>query len=249
VKRPSAASGGPPVVGLAEIAMLAGVSKGRASELVGQPGFPTPTELALGKIWWREEVEAFLSAWRVSPSRRKASRLPGGWAQAQDYVARRLHQLGWEVMASVDYDHAWDLGISRTNDSYVPIEVKAISNPSSARGHFTVSRRIADLAQAGGVVAFVDMTREEPWPVYLAGARTVAILASARDASWREARGKDPQERGWPPKISRRLLEQMGTREWWALLDAEDPSRLPDSDPYLEQARRDAPRPLPGTAR
>lgn len=248
MKRPSAASGSPPVIGLAEIAMLADVSKGRASELVGQPGFPTPTELAQGKVWWREEVEAFLSTWRVSPNRRKATRLPGGWVQAQAYVTGRLQELGWMVEAIMD-DHPWDLRISRPDGSYVPIEIKSISNPSSARGHFTVGRRIAHLAQAGGVVAFVDMTREEPWPVYLVGARTVAKLASARDESWRKARGKDSQEPGWPPKISRRLLEQMGSREWWALLDAEDPSRLPDADIYLEQARRDAPRPRPGTPR
>lgn len=249
MERPSAASGGPPVVGLAEIATLADVSKGRASELVGRPGFPTPTELAQGKVWWRAEVEAFLSTWQVSPSRRKATRLPGGWAHAQAYVASRLHQLGWKVMSVMDPDRPWDLEISGPDGSHVPIEIKSISNPGSARGHFTVGRRISDLARAGGVVAFVDMTYEEPWPVYLVGAGTVAKLASARDESWREARGKDPQERGWPPKISRRLLEQMGTRERWTLLDVQDPSRVPDPDPFLEQARRDAPRPRPGTAR
>lgn len=249
MKRPPSASGGPPVVGLAEIAMLIGVSKGRAFELASQPGFPTPTELAQGKVWWREEVEAFLSTWQVSPGRRKASRLPGGWAQAEAYVLSRLQEHGWKVEAAAERDQTWDLCIHRPDGDSVAVEVKSISNPSSARGHFTVGRRTADPARATGVVAFVDMTGEQPWPVYLAGARTVAALASARHTAYQQARGKDPQEHGWPPKISRRLLEQMGTREWWALLNAQDPSRLPDPAPYLEQARRDAPRPLPGTPR
>jgi hypothetical protein len=240
-RQPSA----PPVVGLAEVAALAGVSKTRATELVALPGFPVPTELAAGKVWWQSQVEAFLSSWRADPARRKGERLPSGWADAEAYVLARLREiLGATVEAPAGNDRGWDACAVRPDGRRVLVQVKAMASRRSARGDFTVGRLATDPARAAGVVAFVDLTVERPWPVYLAGARTVAELAQARHARYQQARGEDPTRPGsWPAKISRRLLEQMGTREWWALLEADDPTRLPDPGPFVEQAERDAPQP------
>jgi hypothetical protein len=234
------------VVGLAEVAALAGVSKTRAAELMALPGFPAATALAAGKVWWRDEVEAFLADWRADPARRKGERLPGGWADAEAYVLARIREvLGTTVEAPAGGDdRGWDACAVRPDGHRVLVQVKAMASRRSARGDFTVGRLATDPGRASGVVAFVDLTAGRPWPVYLAGAQTVAELAQARDARYQEARGQDPAQPGrWPAKISRRLLEQMGTREWWALLEADDPSRLPDPTPFVEEAERDAPQP------
>ncbi len=48
------------LVGLAEIAAMLGVSRGRADQLVRQAGFPAPDAvLTAGRIWKREDVEAW----------------------------------------------------------------------------------------------------------------------------------------------------------------------------------------------
>jgi hypothetical protein len=234
------------VVGLAEVAALASVSKTRAAELVAMPGFPAATALAAGKVWWRDQVEAFLADWRADPARRKGERLPGGWADAEAYVLKRIQEvLGATLEAPAgDSDRGWDACAVRPDGHRVLVQVKAIASRRSMRGDFAVGRLATDPGPATGVVAFVDLTAERPWPVYLAGAQTVTELARARQLRYQQARGKEGVQPGsWPAKISRRLLELMGTREWWALLEADDPSRLPDPDPFVEQAEQDAPQP------
>lgn len=53
------------LVGVAEIAELAGVSRQRVSVLVQRVGFPAPVvELRMGKVWRAKPVERWLEAWR-----------------------------------------------------------------------------------------------------------------------------------------------------------------------------------------
>jgi hypothetical protein len=50
------------VVGLAEIAVLLGVSKRTATRYTTRPDFPVPAvRLAMGPIWWSDDVEAWIS--------------------------------------------------------------------------------------------------------------------------------------------------------------------------------------------
>src|SRR5574341_578092 len=140
---PVNSSSGPPVVGLAEVAALAGVSKSRAADLVALPGFPVATELAAGKVWWRAQVEMFLTDWRTGPARRKGERLPSGWADAEAYVLARIREvLGLAVEAPVGKgDLGWDAEVVRPGrDDRVLVQVKAIASRRSARGDFAVGR-------------------------------------------------------------------------------------------------------------
>jgi hypothetical protein len=243
----AASTDGPPVVGLREVATLASVSKTRAAELVRLPGFPAATELAQGKVWWRSEVVAFVASWRAGPAQRKAIRLPARWTDAEAWVRERLQAvLGTSIdhIDSAGDDRGWDFRIGLPDGRQVMLQVKAISNARSARGDFTVGALAGDPERADGVLALVDMTTQRPWPVYLAGARTVAALARARHDAYERARGRDADHPGsWGAKVSRELLERMSTRERWELLLEHDPTRVPPAEPFLEQARQDAPRP------
>jgi hypothetical protein len=50
----------PPVVALAELAQMLGVSKKRAMEVVRKAGFPDPiAELSVGRVWSYEAVADF----------------------------------------------------------------------------------------------------------------------------------------------------------------------------------------------
>lgn len=54
----------PPLVGMAEIATLLGVSRQRAHEVSARPDFPTPVQhLAAGAVYIRAQVEAFNRGW------------------------------------------------------------------------------------------------------------------------------------------------------------------------------------------
>ena len=54
----------PDVVGLAEIAQRLGLSKTYVRELAGRKGFPDPTRLAMGLVWDRADVEAWIAEHR-----------------------------------------------------------------------------------------------------------------------------------------------------------------------------------------
>jgi len=250
----AASADGPPVVGLREVAALVGVSRTRAAELVRLPGFPPATDLAQGKVWWRSEVEAFVATWRAGPAQRKGIRLPARWTEAEAWVYERLQAMLGAAIDRIDSAgdgvdrRGWDFRIDLADGGQVMLQVKAISNARSARGDFTVGALAGDPERTDGVLALVDMTTERPWPVYLAGARTVAALARARHDAYQRARGRDADTPGsWGAKVGRQLLEQMGTRERWELLLEDDPTRVPPPEPFLEQARQDAPRPRTAT--
>ncbi|MGH9170582.1 MAG: cell division protein SepF [Acidimicrobiales bacterium] len=56
------------LVGAAEIAQMAGISRQRINELVrSDPSFPTPeAELAAGRIWARQDIERWMAARSLS---------------------------------------------------------------------------------------------------------------------------------------------------------------------------------------
>jgi len=52
----------PRPVGIHEIAEMAGIRKDRAWQLTRIKAFPAPaTELASGRVWWEDQVRAFLA--------------------------------------------------------------------------------------------------------------------------------------------------------------------------------------------
>jgi hypothetical protein len=62
----------PELVGVAEVAEVLGVSRQRASELRGRPGFPSPVaDLASGPVWSRPSLDRFVETWE-----RRAGRPP-----------------------------------------------------------------------------------------------------------------------------------------------------------------------------
>jgi hypothetical protein len=57
-------------LGLAEVAVMLGVSKQRVSELRSRPDFPSPiAELASGPVWARSSLARFVSEWPRKPGR------------------------------------------------------------------------------------------------------------------------------------------------------------------------------------
>lgn len=62
-----------PLMGLAEVRALLGVSRQRADQIVRKPGFPAPVvELATGKVWDGEAVRVWAEGWRRGNARVKA---------------------------------------------------------------------------------------------------------------------------------------------------------------------------------
>lgn len=52
------------LIGVTEIAQLAGVSRKRAYELVAKTDFPTPAaQISRGKLWHRSDIEAWIAEW------------------------------------------------------------------------------------------------------------------------------------------------------------------------------------------
>jgi hypothetical protein len=98
------------------------------------------------------------------------------------------------------------------------------------------------------VYALVDMTQPYPWPVYLAGAKPVQALIMARHEKYQEVPDRPGApgegENKYRPKVSIGLLETIGAKERWSLLDEPVPAEWPPlTDDLLDQARADAPRP------
>lgn len=65
----------PEVVGVSELADLAGVSKQRASALARGANFPVPfADLASGPVWIKPNVMRFLETWERKPGRPRSAR-------------------------------------------------------------------------------------------------------------------------------------------------------------------------------
>ena len=64
----------PPLAGVAEAAEIMGWDKRRVITYVDRGSFPEPlTSLASGRVWLREDVEAFATEWAARRRPRKAS--------------------------------------------------------------------------------------------------------------------------------------------------------------------------------
>ena len=152
-----------------------------------------------------------------------------GWS-AVDANAQRGNQPGFDVLARHD------------GGRQLRISVKSVSTGGN-RHDYGIGRSFN--AYPADVYAFVDLTGAEPWPVYLAGARTVERLALERHRHYQAARGRPTEAMNtWSPKVSRVLLESMGARECWSLLDEPAPAEHPAvTASMLAQALADAPRP------
>jgi len=63
----------PALVGVAEAAAIMGWDKRRVITYVDRGSFPEPVaQLASGRVWRREDVEAFARAWRRKQTHRRA---------------------------------------------------------------------------------------------------------------------------------------------------------------------------------
>jgi hypothetical protein len=63
----------PALVGVAEAAAIVGWDKRRVVTYIDRGSFPEPVaRLASGRVWRREDVEAFARAWRRKQARRRA---------------------------------------------------------------------------------------------------------------------------------------------------------------------------------
>jgi hypothetical protein len=75
VESDQARTAGLDLLGGAEVAARLGVSTARARELSGRPDFPAPVaELAAGKVWRAEDVDAYATARDRSPGRPRKAR-------------------------------------------------------------------------------------------------------------------------------------------------------------------------------
>jgi hypothetical protein len=123
----------------------------------------------------------------------------------------------------------------------VRVSVKSVST-GGTRHDYAIGRSFA--RYPADVYAFVDLTSPRPWPVYLAGGRTVEELALVRHRKYQADRGRTDSLNTWAPKVSRALLEAMGAKEAWDLLNHPAPaSNPPVTDAFRHHARADAPRP------
>jgi hypothetical protein len=185
-----------------------------------------------------------MAAWRDDAMTRG-----GHGSEAEKYVIERLRGLaGWLAMdanAARPNQPGFDVLGRHENGRELRISVKSVST-GGVRCDFGIGRSF--MRHPADVYAFVDMTALEPWPVYLAGARTVERLALERHHQYQAKRGRPVDGLNtWSPKISRGLLEAMGAREDWLLLEHSNPSDFPTvTSSMLARARNDTPRPRGG---
>jgi hypothetical protein len=141
----------------------------------------------------------------------------------------RLNQPGFDVLATNSAGHQ------------LRVSVKSVST-GGTRHDYGIGRSFA--RHPADIYAFVDLTRPTPWPVYLAGGRTVEELALVRHRRYQADRGRTEGLNTWAPKVSLGLLEAMGAREAWDLLSHPTPTTHPPvTDALRRHAERDAPRP------
>jgi hypothetical protein len=156
------------------------------------------------------------------------SQLPG-WSAVNANVAR-VNQPGFDVLAR------------HRDGRELRISVKSVSTGGN-RHDYGIGRSFR--SHPADVYAFVDVTGRRPWTVYLAGARTAEALALERHRQYQaDRRRPEDQLNSWSPKVSRGLLEAMGARENWTLLELPDPADFPPvTNEFRVRARRDAPVP------
>ena len=167
----------------------------------------------------------------------------GHGPEVEQYVIERVSRLaGWSAMdanATRANHPGFDVLARHENGRELRISVKSVS--TGGRCDFGIGRSFT--RYPADVYAFVDLTVPEPWPVYLAGAKPVQALIMARHEKFQTDRGRRVGENKYRPKVSIRLLETIGAKERWSLLDKPVPAEWPPlTDDLLDQARADAPR-------
>jgi hypothetical protein len=167
--------------------------------------------------------------------------------EAEDYIVTRINALAaWKaVNANVARRNQPGFDVVATNETTgreVLVSVKSVSSGGS-RHDYAIGKAFE--RHPVDIYAFVDMTGRALRTVFLAGQDAVVELGLARNGQYQADRGRDQSARGtWSPKISRGLLEAMGTREAWVLLDHARPAMWPKVTEELRQrARGDAPVP------
>ena len=173
----------------------------------------------------------------------------GGMGNAAErYVVERIQSLpGWIARNANDTrtnQPGFDVLAMDASGRRVLVSVKSVST-GGVRHDYAIGQSFA--RHPADVYAFVDVTSPMPWPVYLAGARTVEELAVERHRKYQADRGRTASLNSWAPKVSRALLEAMGAREAWELLNHPAASTSPPvTDALRRHARVDAPRPRGG---
>jgi hypothetical protein len=134
LKRPP----GPELVGIAELAELAGVSRQRASILARREGFPDPlATLAAGPVWNLHAVRRFLEEWprqvgrpAKQPRGHVSEGFPAVWAAWRDHlllqrglapsVVSGYRYVLWDWAAFCDQQgHAWEHATPALLDRYL----------------------------------------------------------------------------------------------------------------------------------
>jgi len=170
----------------------------------------------------------------------------GGMGDAAErFVVERIRSLpGWRAGNANDArtnQPGFDVLAVDAAGRELRISVKSVST-GGGRHDYAIGRSFA--RYPADVYAFVDLTSGIPWPVYVAGARTVEELATERHRSYQTDRGRTDSLNSWAPKVSRALLEAMGALEAWELLNHPAASIRPAvTDALRRHARADAPRP------
>lgn len=89
------------LAGSAEVARILGVSRQRVAKLAtSSPGFPAPlAELAGGRVWARDAIEAWAASHQDRGLRRRQMLLPppGDWAPEVRTIALRAGRLAFEL--------------------------------------------------------------------------------------------------------------------------------------------------------
>ena len=169
----------------------------------------------------------------------------GMGAAAEHWIVERIRALpGWDAHNANESrfnQPGFDVIARTTAGHQIRVSVKSVST-GGTRHDYAIGRSFA--RHPADIYAFVDLTGPKPWPVYLAGGRTVEELALVRHRKYQTDRGRTESLNTWAPKVSRGLLEAMGAREAWDLLSHPTPaSHPPVTDALRRHAQSDAPRP------
>jgi hypothetical protein len=127
----------------------------------------------------------------------------GGCGPAAElYVVERVNQLdGWSAVNANSIranQPGFDVLARRRDGQELRISVKSVSTGGKRHDH-GIGRSFR--VHSADAYAFVDVTGARPWPVYLAGARTVEALAVERHQRYQADRGR-PLDRlnNWPAR-------------------------------------------------
>jgi hypothetical protein len=157
---------------------------------------------------------------------------------AEAFVARVIGaQPGWSVQRMPVGHRGYDLVAISDRDGVR----RRVSVKSRRSGDFQVG--IDFTTYPADVVVLVDTAGgshdESRWTAYVVGAATAATLATDRRCVWLLTHPSSSGSR--KAKLSSSLLEAMGTRDAWSMLDGADPARTPPAEPWRERARSEAP--------